>query len=70
MVETRAGAYHSGAPERCSTLRLTTGLTHKHYVRLERLARDKHTSKLRKFVNYRGKKFYNVSHRPEFIYER
>ncbi len=70
MVATRAGAYHRGAPERCSTLMQATGLTHKHYVRLERLARDKHTSKLRKFVNYRRKKFYNVGSRPEFIYER
>jgi hypothetical protein len=27
---------------------------------LERSARDKHSSLLRKFVNYRRKKFYNI----------
>jgi hypothetical protein len=41
-------------PERCS------GLTCKHYTRLERLARDKHSSLLRKSVNYGRKKFYST----------
>ncbi len=31
---------------------------------LERLARDKHSSLLRKFVNYGQKKFYNIGPRP------
>jgi hypothetical protein len=38
--------------------RVGSGLTLKHYNRLERLARDKHSSFLRKSVNYGCKKFY------------
>ncbi len=34
--------------------------THKHYTRLQRLARDKHSSLLRKSVNYDRKKFYST----------
>jgi hypothetical protein len=30
----------------------TPGLGHKHWTRLEKLARDKHSSLLQKFVNY------------------
>jgi hypothetical protein len=30
------------------------------HFRLKRLARDKHCSLLRKFVNYGRKKFYNI----------
>ncbi len=30
--------------------------------RLERTAKDKHSSLLRTFVNYGGKKFYNIWH--------
>ncbi len=37
---------------RCSTLGWAPGLTHKHNSRLERSARDKHSSLLRTFVNY------------------
>jgi len=33
------------------------GRTHKHQTRLEMLARDKHSSLLRKFVNYGQKSF-------------
>ncbi len=46
-------------PFRCFT-RVGCGLTHKHLTTLEKLARDKHTSLLRKSVNYRHKKFYNI----------
>jgi len=45
-----AGAYPSEAP----------GLTHKQYSRLKSLARDKHSSLLRKSVNYGRKKFYST----------
>ncbi len=48
----------SGAPERCFT-RLPSGFTQKDQIWLERLARDKHSSLLRTFVNYDQKKFDN-----------
>jgi hypothetical protein len=38
----------------------STRLTHKHKTRLERLARDKHSSLLRRFINYDRKQFYNI----------
>jgi hypothetical protein len=38
-------------------------LLHYPQTRLERLARDKHTSLLRTFVNYVRKKFYNIGAR-------
>jgi hypothetical protein len=34
----------------------------KNYTILERLARSKHSSLLRKFANYGGKKVYNIAH--------
>ncbi len=40
------------APYRCFTLGQASGLTSKHQIRLERLARVKHSSLLRKSVNY------------------
>ncbi len=48
-----------GAPERCFT-RVGSGLSRKHYTRLERLATDKHLSLLRKSVNYGRKMFYST----------
>jgi hypothetical protein len=36
------------------------GLTRKRLTRLERLARDKHSSFLKTLVNYGRKKFYNI----------
>jgi hypothetical protein len=42
------------------------GLTRKHYTRLERLARDKHSSLLRKSVNYISKKFYSTGQKAEY----
>jgi hypothetical protein len=41
----------SGVPERYSS-EIGFGLTGKHLSRLEKLARYKHTSLFRKFVNY------------------
>jgi hypothetical protein len=41
-------------------LQLLRGLTHKHEARPEELARDKHSSLLRKLVNYDRKKFYDI----------
>ncbi len=52
----------SGVPERCITW-VGSGLTCKHYTRLERLARHKHSSLLRKLVNYARKKFYSIGPR-------
>ncbi len=37
-----------------------SGLTGKHYTRLERLAIDKNTSLLRTFINYGRKKLYTL----------
>jgi hypothetical protein len=54
MFASKVGAYMSESPFRCSTLGWAPGLTHKHYTRLEKLARDKHL--LRKSVNYGQKK--------------
>jgi hypothetical protein len=51
-----------GETERGSTW-VGSGLAHKHYSRLERLARDKHSSLLRKSVHYGGKKFYSTGPR-------
>jgi hypothetical protein len=42
-----------------------SSLTHKHLTRLEKLARDKHSSLLLKFVNYRRKKFYIIDTRSD-----
>ncbi len=47
-------------PCRCSTLGQASRLTRKHQTRLERLARDKLSSLLRRSVNYGQKKFYNI----------
>ncbi len=49
----------SGTPERCFTW-VGSSLTHKHQTMLEKLARDKHSSLLRKFVKLRTKNFYNI----------
>jgi len=48
----------SRALDRCFT-QVSSGLTSKHYTRLERLAKDKHSSLLRKSVNY-GRNFFIV----------
>jgi hypothetical protein len=42
MFASKAGAYPSGEPERCTSLSYARGLEHKHYNRLERLAKNKH----------------------------
>jgi hypothetical protein len=41
--------------------------TRKRYTRLERLARDKHSSLLRTLINYGRKKFYNIGPRANVI---
>ncbi len=60
---TKSTVYLSVAVERCSTPRQATDLRHIHQIRLERLARDKHSSLLRKLVNYGRKKFYEIGPR-------
>jgi hypothetical protein len=62
MFSSKAVAYTSKAPFRRFTLELAP-CTHKHATRLERLARDKHSSLLRKFVIYGRKKCFNVDFR-------
>ncbi len=49
----------SGAHERCITL-VGSVLNHNNQTRLERPARDQHSSLLRTFVNYGRKKVYNT----------
>ncbi len=56
----------SGATERWFTW-VGSGLTCNHYTRMDRLARDKHSSLLRKFVNYGQKKFYNIGPWPQSL---
>jgi hypothetical protein len=48
------------APFRCSTLGLAPGLAHKHYNKRAILVRDKHSSLLRKSVNYEQKSFVTL----------
>jgi len=59
FVGKATGPHLSGAPERCFTW-VGSGLTRKHYTRLERLVREKHSSFLQKSVNYASKKFYRI----------
>jgi hypothetical protein len=59
FVGKATGLPESGAPERCFAW-VGSGLTNKHYTGLERLAKDKRSSLLRKFVNYGCKKFYST----------
>jgi hypothetical protein len=47
-------------------LEYSTSLTLKHLTKLEKLARDKHSSLLRRFVNY-GKKSYNIRPRRDAV---
>jgi hypothetical protein len=54
MFEGKAVAYPREA------LGQAPGLTHKHYTRLERLAKDKHSSIVQKPVKYGCKKFYST----------
>jgi hypothetical protein len=46
---------------------LGSDLSQKHWTRLERLARHKHSSSLQKLVNYRHIKFYNLKLRANVI---
>ncbi len=51
MFAGKARAYPIEAHFRCYTVGQVPGLSHKHPTRLERLARDKHSSLLQKSVN-------------------
>jgi hypothetical protein len=59
MFTSEARAFHRGAS---FTLHSEVGswLYLKRYTRLKRTARDKYSSLVRKAVNYRPKKFYNI----------
>ncbi len=52
MFVGKTGTYPSETHLVCSTLGQAAGLIHKNYSRLEKLAKDKHSSLLRKFINY------------------
>jgi len=62
MFVGQAGAYPSEAPFSFFT-RVGSGLTHKHLTRLEKLAEDKHSRLLHKFVNYGQKSFITLGPR-------
>jgi hypothetical protein len=49
-LASKARAYPSEAPVKCSTLGKAPGLTHKHYTRMERPERDSRL--LQTFINY------------------
>jgi hypothetical protein len=53
-------AYPSVRHMKETSLGYAPGLTHKHKTRLERLARDKHTSFLHTVINYGRRKFYKI----------
>jgi len=55
MFASKASAYSSKAPFRCSTLGLAPDLAHKLWAWPERLVRDKYVSLLQAFVNYEHK---------------
>jgi hypothetical protein len=67
MFVGKAGANPSEAPFRCSTLGWAPGLTHKHYTKLLRLARDKNSSFIRTFVNYGHEKFDRIGPRRKYF---
>jgi hypothetical protein len=55
-----AGAYPIEAPFRCSTLGYASGLAHKEQTRLERIAKNKHSSLLQKIITYGCRRFYGI----------
>ncbi len=63
MFASKARAYPGEATFRFSTLVKAPGLTRKHLIRMEKLARDKRSSLSQTFVTYVRKKFYNIGHR-------
>jgi hypothetical protein len=58
VFASKAGAYPSETPFRCSTLGQTPGLAHKQYTMLKRPYRDKHITWT--FVNYGCKSLITV----------
>ncbi len=54
------GAYPRVGHLKGAPLMKALALNCKHETKLERLARNKHSSLLRKFINYGHKKFYNI----------
>ncbi len=57
---TKKMKYTEYGPFKRYSTRVVSELTHKHYTRLERHAREKYSSLLQKFENYNRKKFYNI----------
>ncbi len=56
------GAYPVVYTARGST-HVSSGLVRKYYIRLERLARDKHSSLIALVISEEEKKRYNIDHR-------
>ncbi len=63
MSVVRPGAYHKGS----FFTWVGSGLTGKNYTNMEMLARDKHSSLLRTFVNYGCKSFITLGPGPNVI---
>ncbi len=61
MFVAKAGAYPFEETFRCPILEQAPGLAYKQQTRLERLARDKHFSSLRKLKNHGNKKFSTLA---------
>ncbi len=59
FVDNSRSLHQSGAPEWYFT-QVGSCHTRKHQTRLERLARDKHSSLLQKSINYGRKKIYRI----------
>jgi hypothetical protein len=62
MFAGKVRAYPIEAPVRCFTLGQATDLANKPKTILDRLARDKHSSLLQKYVNYGQKSFMKSTH--------
>jgi hypothetical protein len=53
----KAGAYPRVEQLNFTSLGYASGLSYKHWIRLEKPALDKHSSLLQKYVNFADKKF-------------
>ncbi len=60
ILADKPGAYPSEVRLQCSTLGQAPDLTRKYQTRLKKLAMDKLSSLLRKWVNYGCEKFYTI----------
>jgi hypothetical protein len=67
MFASRVRAYPSGVLFRYSVLGWVGDLNHKHWIKMERRARDKHSSLLGPFLNDGPKSFITLATGPDVI---